>query len=354
MEMTPAPIEGTSGGTRAGTKPRRVWLSLALGAIVSGVSLWLILQSVNMNATLQVLYRSNVWFVLLALLAQLAAMEISVVRWRVLLGPFPTSLQRLTQIFFSAHLLNTLLPVKLGSVARVLLAAESEKLNVGLVLGSVAIEKVLDLVVMLLLMLILAPFVPMPGWARDSLMVGVVTLVVVLAGLVLVTRLREQILALLGRIEGRVLGEGSLRSERFVRGLLESLENLTQRREAVQVLIWTGVIWLAGGLVNQLLFWALGIQAPWSAAWFVIVVLQIGTRIPALPANLGVFHYLVILALGVYGVGESEALAYAILLHLVVFILPALAGAVLALPLSARLFALVTGRGAQEALGRSS
>jgi uncharacterized membrane protein YbhN (UPF0104 family) len=72
------------------------------------------------------------------------------------------------------------------------------------------------------------------------------------------------------------------------------------------------------------------------------VALQFGTRIPALPANLGVFHYAVILALGFYGVNESVALAYAILLHLIVFILPAIIGAVCALPVSARLMMLVT------------
>lgn len=65
---------------------------------------------------------------------------------------------------------------------------------------------------------------------------------------------------------------------------------------------------------------------------------------PALPANLGVFHYLVILALGVYRIPESAALAYAILLHLVVFILPAFLGAACALPLSARLAALVSAQ----------
>ncbi len=342
--MTPASMEQTGNAPQALPNARRTWLSLLLGALVSGGAFLLILRSVDLYATFAAVASSIGYFVVAAVMVQMIAMGLAVVRWRVLLQPFPTSFRRLTQVFFSAHLLNTLLPVKLGTVARVLLAAESEKLNVGFVLGSVAIEKVLDVVVMLVLLLGLAPFVPMPGWVRDSLMVTVLTVVVVLVALVLVGRLREPLLNWLSRTESRILGNSSTRVTGFVRGLLMSLENLTQRREAVPVLLWTAAIWLAGGAVNQLLFWALGIGVPWSAAWFVIVVLQFGTRIPALPANLGVFHYLVILALGVYGVDQSEALAYAILLHLVVFIVPALVGAVMALPLSTRLFALASGR----------
>ena len=77
---------------------------------------------------------------------------------------------------------------------------------------------------------------------------------------------------------------------------------------------------------------------------------SLGHVFPALPANLGVFHYALILALAFYGVNESVALAYAILLHLIVFVLPAVIGAVCALPVSARLVLLVTmPRGAADA-----
>ncbi len=321
---------------------RNTWLSLLIGALVSGVSLWLIARSVNLNATLAALASSQlVWFVL-AFVLQITASLASVRRWQVLLGPYPTHFWRLAQIYYAAHLLNTVLPAKLGTVGRVLLAAEQEQLNVGFVLGSVAIEKLLDTLVMLVLFLLLIPFAPLPEWARDSLGVSAI---VVLAGVMAVAtvgRIREPVLQWLARAESKLFRRESQRVADFARGMFASLANLTTRREAVTVLAWTALVWTLGITVNSVLFRALDIDVPWSATIFLLVVLQIGTRVPALPANLGVFHYLVILALGVYGVNESAALAYAILLHLVVFILPALIGAVCALPLSARLTLLVT------------
>lgn len=334
--------------SRAGSSPPRsrtaTWLSLGVGALVSLVALYLIIRSVNFELTLQAIRSANLLLVLAALGAQLAAMLFVIRRWQILLRPYPTRYNELTQIYFSTHLLNTILPAKLGTLARILLAAEMENLNGGFVLGSIAIEKVLDTLVMLLLLAVIAPFIPLPGWLRETVTASVLLILFLLLLLVSVARFRSALTSAVARLETRVFGAQSTRLASFVRGIVESLMNLTQRRELASVLFWTVCALLAGGLVNQLLFAALDIPAPWSAIWFVMIVLQIGTRVPALPANLGVFHYVVILALSVYSVNENTALAYAILLHLVVFVLPAFIGALFALPLSARLVALVTNR----------
>ncbi len=325
------------------TRPRaNAYLSLALGALVSIVAIYFIARSVNFEQTLQAIANANLFLFALASLTQLAAMACTTWRWQTLLRPYPTRVLELAQIYFSAHLLNTLLPVKLGTVARVLLAAETEKLNAGFVFGSVAIEKVLDTIVTLFLLALLTPFIPLPIWLREALTASVLIVVVGLTLLMGVARFRVMLLFVVTRLEARLLRNNSQRLSSLTRGVIESVVNLTQRREMLPILFWTACIWITGTLVNQLLFAALQLDVAWSATGFVMIVLQIGTRVPALPANLGVFHYLVILALSVYGVQESPALAFAILLHLVVFILPALIGALCALPLSARLIALVT------------
>lgn len=328
-------------------------LSLLLSGGVSLVALFFIARSVNVEQTLQAITNANLGLFALALVMQLVAMGFTIRRWQVLLRPHSTRFWELAQIYFSAHLLNTLLPAKLGTVARVLLASEAEKLNVGLVFGSVAIEKILDTVVTLALLVVLSPFVPLPAWLREALLASVAVVLVALVAAASVARFRSALLDWVARVERRFLGPGSQRLTALARGIIESLVNLSQKREALGVLFWTLLIWLAGGTVNLLLFSALGLDVAWSAMWFVIIVLQIGTRVPSLPANLGLFHYLVILALGLYGAGENPALAFAILLHLVVFLLPALIGAVWALPLSARLVTLVTKGAPQLEMGKS-
>ena len=182
--------------------------------MVSVLALWLTATSVNLNATVLAITTSQLQFFVLALLAQLGAMLLSVVRWQVLLGPYPTRLLSLTQIYFVGHLLNTILPFKLGTVARIPLAAESEKLNAGFVLGSVAAEKVLDLLALVVLLLVLAPFAPLPAWIAGSLTASIALVLLALAVLVSARRLREPFLAWCARIETRLMPTRTHRQHR--------------------------------------------------------------------------------------------------------------------------------------------
>ena len=63
----------------------------------------------------------------------------------------------------------------------------------------------------------------------------------------------------------------------------------------------------------------LDIDAPVLAAFFVLIVLQVGTSVPSTPGKIGVFQYLAVLALAPFGVAREPALTYGVLLHVVGF-----------------------------------
>lgn len=327
--------------TPAPSSLRRHLPSLFLGLAVSVIAIWLIVRGVNLDETLTILVASHWQWVALAFIAQMIATAFTLRRWQVMLQPYPTQFFRLTQVYFIAHLLNTVLPAKIGTVARVALAAETERLNGGFVFGSIAAEKILDTWVMLVLFVLIAAWVPLPAWLREPLALSALVALVGVVAVLALRGLRARILSAVGSIERRVFGTDGHRLTALVNGVVENLVRLTGRREAAEVLIWTALMWITAGLANLLLFLALDIRVEWSAMWFLLIVLQIGTRVPALPANLGVFHYLVILTLSLYGVAEARALGFALLLHLIVFILPAFIGAGFSLPMIARVSELV-------------
>ena len=51
---------------------------------------------------------------------------------------------------------------------------------------------------------------------------------------------------------------------------------------------------------------AFGFKLPAIAALFLLVVLQVGNSAVSVPGNLGVFHYLTVLALAVYGIDRER------------------------------------------------
>jgi hypothetical protein len=60
------------------------------------------------------------------------------------------------------------------------------------------------------------------------------------------------------------------------------------------------------------------------------LVLQAGISMPSVPGRIGLFEYLCVLTLSLFGVSQEEALSYGIVLHALVF-LPTILLGVLAL-----------------------
>ena len=109
---------------------------------------------------------------------------------------------------------------------------------------------------------------------------------------------------------------------------LDRLDALRGKWALLGLSFWSAIIWLAALATNQFMLQALDLDLPWTASLLVLVVLQVGITIPSVPGRIGVFEYLCILALAVFGVARAPALSYGILLHGVVLIPTTLAGLV--------------------------
>jgi len=83
---------------------------------------------------------------------------------------------------------------------------------------------------------------------------------------------------------------------------------------------WTLAHWLVNALGFWLSFRAVGITAPFSAALFLQAFISLGTAVPALPGFFGVFEYMSVQGLAVYGVSQQQAATWAIGYHLFSFI----------------------------------
>jgi hypothetical protein len=118
------------------------------------------------------------------------------------------------------------------------------------------------------------------------------------------------------------------RLERAFRQALGSLSVLRNLRVNLRLQAWSLAILANSVLTNYAIFLALDMGLSLAAALFLLAVLQVGVAVPSAPGKLGVFHYLCVLALGVFGVAKESAIAYAVLLHVVVFVPPSLLGAV--------------------------
>jgi len=315
------------------TRQKWKWL---LGIAITLLSLALALRQVN-GPSIIVAFRDAHYVPLgLAFGLVMASTISTVVRWQVLLGYGSGGLGQLFRIFMIAHVFNAVYPAKLGTLLRAHLVGEMSDINKGFAIGTVLGEKILDNTVGLCLILLLFPLIPLSPWLYRIITIGATTLLFVVIVLVL-------LFWFYGHLFPKVARRVNLFQCGWVKTLfaylgqgLEGLAAANRREARLSILLLTLTVAGTNWLVAQITLWALGIHVPWVVAPLLLGVLQWGTDVPSAPGSIGVFHYLCLLTLGVFGVEPSLAFSYGIILHMLIMVLPTFIG--LACLWSARTF----------------
>ena len=161
-----------------------------LGLVISLVCLVLALRDVDYAGVLTGLSNINAWLLILAIFSVLATFFVKAVRWQMLFQavnrpPVPKafSIQAIGMLF------NTFAPARLGDLARAYLMGESEATSKVYVLGTVVVEKFLDLIFLLFAMAlvlsqIVAPDWFTPGFTGSGSSAGRLVIVTLLGGVV--------------------------------------------------------------------------------------------------------------------------------------------------------------------------
>lgn len=302
----------------------RDWARRAIALFLAGAALWLSVRQVDRSSLIEVVAGARPGWILLALLAVIGTTGLKAVRWYVLLRRCHprVSYVRFVRLLFIGQLANTLLP-RLGDVVRGVWLGPAVEGGVPAVLGSLIVEKALDALFGLAVLLGLILSTPLPAWLQRSLtglsaMAGALLLV-----LFVVRASRVRLAAIAQRLPA---GAGQ-RFGRLVSDFLLGLDLLHVPGDAWLALLLSAAIWALAVVTNTLTMHALEIGAPAWTAWLVVVTVYAVTFLPTVPTQMGVFEYAAVLALQVGGVVSEPALIFALLLHLVVLAPPIVLGA---------------------------
>ena len=214
---------------------------------------------------------------------------------------------------------NLLLPARLGEVARIYFTGLAERISKTRVLSTIIVERVTDTAAMALGIVILVLTMSVPVWMKNS---GITFVILAIGVVVVAGALSLWGEAVVSHFERtRRIGHRIIAG---VRATLTAFHSLRSWRVSAGAGALAVLILGCSVLTNYLLIAAMGIHVPMIASLFLLIVLRVGAAPPSLPGRLGVFHYLVVLALSFFGVDRSLALACAFLIYAVV-VLPVLA-----------------------------
>jgi glycosyltransferase 2 family protein len=303
---------------------KRYWF---LGFFVTVSLLYWVLKDISLLAVWKTFSRGRVEWLLVGWVAYLGVYWIRARRWGTLLsascnpGRFNSRLAA-TFIGFGA---SSILPAYAGEFMRAAILYRLDGIPFESIIGSIFAERLLDIGVVFLLLLIPVWFGILPhntvleqlpiGWMGSVLILAWVMCLCSASYPVRIARIFAQLSKFLK------LGRFSSRIEYSTSNFLDGLSVFRKPRTSFVALFETFCSW---GL-NAITFWfgliAFGIDAPgFGGALFTQSVAALAIALPSTPGYIGPFEASIRLALGIYEVPMEARIAYAVALRFVMYI----------------------------------
>jgi len=230
------------------------------------------------------------------------------IRWKFLLEPFgKVRITRSIRAVFSGLFANLLFPLRPGELLRSYLLSNSEGLGFGYALGSVGVERLVDLVIATAALGVVSLMVDLPrDFRRVADILGVVTLVLVSIVVVLIFYLETK----LGK-DGQP-GAKAKEAPGKVMGALVGLHAMGTAPSFYPALLFS----LLMPLCQVFGIWAMmksyGLDLSFLAAVVVLVVINLGVSLPNAPANIGSYQFFCVLGLSVFEIEKTKATGFSI------------------------------------------
>ena len=309
-----------------------VWL----GLIISAIFLWLAFRKVDFTLVWQQLRTANLAYVALGIVAYFLALFIRTWRWKVLLLPMKRiSLLRLFPVLSAGYMANNIYPARAGDLLRTVLLRKKEEVPISASLATIIVEHLFDGIAILALVLLnlgqLTNFAPNSQWVgiieTSAFWVGLIfgLILLVFVSMVLLPEkmhrfttwvINHLVPAKLREPVGGIIEKFTI-GLRVLRSPLQSLLVMLQ-----SVMIWVVEAGLYWGVMK-----AMGLQLSFQSLLMVVGIVNLVLLVPAAPGGLGTFDAATKSMMELFGVSPENALSYALLLRVALWLPVTLVGA---------------------------
>jgi uncharacterized protein (TIRG00374 family) len=284
--------------------PKRILLFIGYGLAL--LSLIWVLHDFHIMRELRRMASADWRWVLLGMALEVVSYAVQGLRWKLLLTPFgKVRLSSAVRSVYAALFTNIVLPLRPGEFLRAYLLSNSEDISLGLVLGSVGVERLVDLVIATAALGVASLFVDLPRpFQRAAYILGIVTLVLLAAVVVVIFYL-----------EAKLGANPDLGKDRqgFTGRFLSALSALHAMSTAPS--FYTAVLAsLLMPFCQVMALWAMmrsyGLLLPFSAAVVVLLIINLGVSLPNAPANFGSYQIFCVLGLSIFEVEKTTAAGF--------------------------------------------
>ncbi|HET7030809.1 MAG TPA: lysylphosphatidylglycerol synthase transmembrane domain-containing protein [Candidatus Limnocylindrales bacterium] len=298
-------------------------LRAVVGIAISVVAVALVLGTVDVSKTADALSRADLRWVLLGAALSTGDLAFRGLRWQRLIQPIaPVRFLPMFGYLLVGYAANNILPARLGELVRSHYLGDREGLSRAAALGTVVIERVVDLVAVVAIASVALLVLSVRGVLVSAVFIGAAV-----AGLLLAA-------VAIGIVAHRLPGVDRIAAyvERWpqVRELGRSLQGglgvVSRPRTLVETLLATAAAWTCSLLAVAALGQALGVQLSIGQAALMTSGVALAAAIPAAPSNIGTFEAAAVATGTTIGLPAATALAIGLLSHGVILVITSIGG----------------------------
>lgn len=309
------------------TVSRRVLFRAALGIGVSLLAGWVLFQSVDVGAALEVLATADPAWIGLMVVVTVIDVAARGGRWRALIMPIRVlPYRRVLGYTFMGYLANNILPARLGELFKSHALGEGEGISRTTVLGTVVVERIVDTAIVVGLAALAVLVLSVGGTMGNAVLLGAGLVALLVVGLVVAIALErlpgvDRLAAIAARWPRLVDLAGRLREGLAVVARPGTLA----RALGFSAVAWTASVstYLAGGQ-------AVGVELSLAQGALMCSGVALATIIPSGPGYLGTFELTAVGIATTFGVDPDQAFAQAVLVHAMILAVTSVGGVIAA------------------------
>jgi glycosyltransferase 2 family protein len=303
---------------------------LILGILISAAFLWWALSGLELSQVWDDMRGAAYWWLLPSVAVYFVGVWVRTWRWDYMLRPLkPIPVRRLFPVVVIGYMGNNIYPFRAGEVLRAYVLRRREQVPMSGSLATVIVERVFDGLVMLMFVFAALPLAPLPSSEIQTLVVlasltffGALIVFFVMAAqpqrfLRLSRWFSDRLLP--PRIATPLLG--------FLERFLDGLASLRDFRQVLMIFFTSIIIWLLETVKYWFVMHAFDFEVSFFALMLMNGVVNLATTLPSAPGYVGTFDGPGIAVLVLYGIPQSIAAAYTLVLHAALWLPITLLGA---------------------------
>lgn len=241
------------------------------------------------------------------------------IRWKsLLLDKQKYSAYNLGTIFTVGSMLNIFLPARAGDIYRAYYLGDKKQEKKMKLFGNIILERTLDGICVFLILLAAILLYCNQAWILNlAYMIGALFLGSFIAFYLIfkfnkINYICEKLIQMSKFFPQKIASALTTvieKANHHVNSFMEGFEVLDSGKYSAQAFVMSVIIWLIECYVAYLIINSFHLNLGFSAALFVISLISFSTMIPSTSVFLGPYQYAYILALRIYGIDKTTALA---------------------------------------------